>query len=313
MTRFPTRQLRNAAGLVASIALAVSPAVARETPEQIAAALSAGRPDVAALIRAHPQWLKIWAEPEGDWADVLLRGPAIPGTPWRVQDLRRPQPPVVAPAMTECAGPPPPVDATVLLGSDGPTGLTGEHLSDWRREGGVLTARARTFHRISSIESFGDVQVHAEYRAPSPVRDSWQYRGNSGIFLMDRYEVQLLDSYDNPTYADGAMGAFYGEVPPLANAALPPGRWQCVDVVFTAPRFAGGKLRSPARATVVLNGIVVQADAAFLGPTAHGKRLPYVPHAAALPVALQDHGDDVSTVSFRNVWARALPPAAATR
>lgn len=275
-----------------------------ETPAQIAAALSAGRPDVAALIRAHPEWLKIWADPE--WPDALLRSPVIPGTPWRTHDLRRPQPPVVQPAMTECAGPPPPPDATVLLGPAGPVGLVGERLSDWRRDGGVLTAAAKEYHRLSSVKTFGDVQVHLEFRAPTPVRDSWQFRGNSGVFLMGLYEVQLLDSFENPTYADGAMGALYGQVPPLVNASLPPGRWQCIDIAFTAPRFRGNRLLSPARATVIQNGIVVQAAAAFLGPTKFAKLQPYAAHAPSLPLQLQDHGDGTSMVGFRNVWARTL-------
>lgn len=284
--------------------IAMEPAAARETPAEIAATLSNGHPEVAALIRAHPEWLKIWADPE--WPDVLLRSPVIPGTPWRVDDLRRPQPRVVAPMMNECAGPAAPADATVLLGPDGPVGFTGEHLPDWRRDGGVLTARAKTYGNIFSAKPFGDVQLHLEYRAPAPVRDSWQYRGNSGVILMGRYEVQILDSYDNPTFADGSMGALFGEVPPLVNASLPPGRWQCVDIAFTAPRFRGQRLLSPARVTVVVNGVVVQANTAFLGPTKFGKLIPYSAHSPMLPIGLQDHGDDTSMVSFRNIWARAM-------
>jgi prepilin-type processing-associated H-X9-DG protein len=121
---------------------------------------------------------------------------------------------------------------------------------------------------------------------------------------MGRYEVQVLDSYHNVTYADGHAGAIYGQFPPLVNASRPPGEWQTYDIVFHRPRFdPAGTVLAPARMTVLMNGILVQDDVALSGPTAHQQRPPYVRHADALPIQLQDHGNPVR---FRNVWARRL-------
>lgn len=283
---------------------ALSAAALAETPAEIGQKLSAGRPAVAAILKRHPEYLTIWKEEPG-WDDVLLRSPLLPGKRWRVHDLRRPQPPVVDPGVADCASRPPPADALALLGTTGTQAWVGPQLAAWSWQDGVLTSPAKTFGRIATKAAFGDVQVHLEFREPAS-HGSWQYRGNSGLFLMGRYEIQILDSFDNPTYPDGAMGALYGQVPPLAIASLPPGRWQCLDVVFIAPRFAGKRLVRPARATVWVNGIVVQANEAFLGPTKYAERPPYVAHTAQLPIELQDHGDGTSKVSFRNIWARPL-------
>src|SRR6266699_2393382 len=129
-------------------------------------------------------------------------------------------------------------------------------------------------------------------------------RGNSGVFLMGRYEVQVLDSYNSVTYADGQAGALYGQSPPLVNASRPPGQWQSYDIVWEAPRFdKDGKLARPARATVFHNGLVVQHATVLTGPTAHKARPPYAAHADKLPIGLQDHSHPVR---FRNVWVREL-------
>jgi hypothetical protein len=126
------------------------------------------------------------------------------------------------------------------------------------------------------------------------------------VFLMGYYEVQILDSYHNETYADGQAGALYGQAPPLANPVRPPGQWNVYDIVFRRPRFApDGSLREPARATVIVNGVVVQNNAAFTGRTAHMRLPRYEAHEARRPLALQDHGDPVR---FRNIWIRELPP-----
>lgn len=279
--------------------LLAAPAPA-ETPDQIAAALSRDHPRVAALIAAHPEMKQAWVE--DFWADALLRAPRLPGSRWRTQDFRRPQPPVVRPKMRDCVAPVAPRGAAALFDGSSAAAFTGDKLDLWQVADGTLTATARENNRIATRASFGDMRLHLEFRTPAPPRGVWQYRGNSGVFLMGLYEVQILDSYDNPTYPDGQMGALYGQLPPLVNASLPPGRWQCLDIDFRAPRFAGGRLAAPARVTIRHNGILVQRGAAFRGPTAFAEIKPYTPHAAKLPFTLQDHGDGTSVVSFRNIW-----------
>lgn len=286
--------------IILAAVLAAMPAAA-ETPEEIAAILSQGNPRVAGLIAANPALKQAWAE--DFWADALLRGPKLPGTSWRTHDFRRRQPPVVTPVMAECAGSPAPSDAVMLFDGQSAAAFTGEKLALWQVADGALTATARENNRIATRASFGDMRLHLEFRTPAPPRGVWQYRGNSGVFLMGLYEVQILDSYRSPTYPDGQMAALYGQVPPRVNASLPPGHWQCLDIDFRAPRFTGGKLAAPARVTIRHNGVVVQHKAAFRGPTAFAELKPYAPHAAKLPFTLQDHGDGTSIVSFRNIWA----------
>ena len=136
---------------------------------------------------------------------------------------------------------------------------------------------------IQTREHFGDVQLHVEFATPAEVRGDSQGRGNSGVFLMGRYEFQVLDCYDNPTYADGTTGAIYGQYPPLVNACRRPGEWQTYDIVWLAPRFEGERLVTPAYATVILNGVVVQYHRELLGgtdPPAPGAVHPSSPHRA---------------------------------
>ena len=226
--------------------------------------------------------------------------PFLPGGPWRVHDKHRPVPPVVAPPAF--ARERTPADAIVLF--------DGRDLSQWTSGGG--DARWKVFGGAAEVngtgtietrESFGDCFLHLEWAAPAKVEGESQHRGNSGVFLMGRYEVQILDSYENRTYADGQAGALYGQVPPLVNACRKPGEWQTYDIEFRAPRFDGAELTSPAFVRVVHNGVVVQDGVAFLGATRHREVATYEPHAAELPLALQDHGDPVR---FRNVWIRRL-------
>ncbi|HEY5061070.1 MAG TPA: DUF1080 domain-containing protein [Gemmatimonadaceae bacterium] len=220
--------------------------------------------------------------------------------------MDRPQPRVVDPGPFTASAPPP-SDAIVLF--DGRS-LSGWRSADsaagparWKVSGGYMEVVAKT-GAIQSTQAFGDVQLHVEWRAPTPPSGESQERGNSGVFLMGRYEVQVLDSYHNVTYADGHAGAIYGQFPPLVNASRPPGEWQTYDIIFHRPRFdAAGTLLAPARMTVFMNGILVQDDVALSGPTAHQRRPPYVRHADALPIQLQDHGNPVR---FRNIWARRL-------
>jgi hypothetical protein len=157
---------------------------------------------------------------------------------------------------------------------------------------------------IATAQGFGDAQLHIEWMAPVPPEGTGQDRGNSGVFLMGQYEVQVLDSYGNDTYPDGQAGAIYGQYPPLVNASRPPGEWQSYDIVFHRPRFnSDGSLESPARMTVLHNGIMVQDNATLVGPTSHQERRPYVAHPDKLPLMLQDHGHPVR---YRNIWIRQL-------
>ncbi len=289
------------------LAFFATPGHGQESPAQITAALAASDPTLAALLRAHPRMQNGWRE--DFWADALLRAPAYPGSPWRVHDLRRPQPPVVVPRPTACAATHrPPPGAKALFDGRGLAAFDPATLGAWSLRGRLLISSGRRSSHLMTKDRFGDVRVHLEFREPRPPAGDGQYRGNSGLILMDLYEVQILDSYDNPTYADGALGALYGQSPPQANAARPPGAWQCLDVDFTAPRFNGGLLVSPARATVRVNGVMVQDNQAFLGPTGFARLSHYEAHAAQLGFALQDH-DAAGGVAFRDVWAIPLNPA----
>jgi hypothetical protein len=201
----------------------------------------------------------------------------------------------------------PPADAIVLL--DGRS-LSRWKSSDsgaarWRLVDGAMEVVAGT-GGIETVESFGDVQVHLEWMAPNPPRGEGQDRGNSGVFLMRQYEVQVLDSYHNDTYADGQAGSVYGQYPPLVNPIRPPGEWQSYDIVFRRPRFdSAGRVLQPARMTVFFNGILVQDAVELVGPTSNQERKPYTAHPDRMPFSLQDHGHPVR---FRNIWVRELEP-----
>lgn len=233
--------------------------------------------------------------------------PMLPGGKWRVHDADRPHPEVVTPAVTSGA---PPSDAVVLFNgaSLGAWKATG---TSWTLRDGVLTVPPRSGGKDSTLvsrQSFGDVQLHLEFRSPTPPTKSSQDRGNSGIWFMQRYEIQILDGYQNPTYADGTVGAIYGWKPPLANASRKPGEWQSYDIVFERPRFgADGKLVRPAYITAFLNGVLVQNRQPWPGATVWRKLATYEAHGDAAPIQLQDHD---SAVSFRNIWVRPLSAAA---
>jgi hypothetical protein len=173
----------------------------------------------------------------------------------------------------------------------------------WKVENGYMEV-VRGMGSIQTAQEFGDAHLHVEWTAPNPPTGTGQNRGNSGVFLMKTYEVQVLDSYNNTTYPDGQAGALYGQFPPLVNAMRPPGEWQVYDIIFRAPRFSPtGQVTTPARMTVFHNGIVVQDNVSLLGPTTHTVRTPYALHPDKLPIMLQDHGDPVR---FRNIWIRPL-------
>jgi hypothetical protein len=241
----------------------------------------------------------------------LTGGPACfaqPDPNWLDHDRNRPQPTVVAPATPstqEQAGKPP-SDATVLF--------DGKDLSQWSsmdgsptkwitRDGYMECVKGSGY--IRTLQNFGDCQLHVEWATPVPGHGEGQGRGNSGVFFgLDRYEIQVLDSYENKTYADGGAGAVYGQYPPLVNVSLPPGQWQTYDIVYTAPRFdAEGKLLSPVRETVFQNGVLIQNNVQLTGPTSWLERAPYRAHPEKQPISLQDHGNPVR---FRNVWVREL-------
>jgi hypothetical protein len=204
-----------------------------------------------------------------------------------------PEPPVVAPGEGNAA----PADAKVLFGG---TNLDAWEGGDkWEVAEGVATAAGGS---ITSKEKFGDCQVHLEFATPAEVKGEGQGRGNSGLYLMDRYEVQILDSFENRTYFDGQCGAVYKQQPPAVNASRKPGEWQTLDIVFTAPRFNDdGTLKSPGYVTVLHNGLVVQNHFELQGSTSYTDPPKYTAHADKEPLRIQFHGDPVR---FRNIWVR---------
>lgn len=236
--------------------------------------------------------------------------PTIPGTRWKVHDADRPHPTVVTPAAQPGGAP---SDAVILFDGASLDAWQAQQ-TPWTVADGAVTSRPRAGgggeNALISKQSFGDVQLHLEFRSPNPPEKSSQDRGNSGIWFMQRYEIQILDGYNNPTYADGTVGAIYGTRPPLVNPSRPPGEWQSYDIVFERPRFAAdGKLLRPAYITAFLNGVLVQNRQPWLGTTVWRQIAKYEAHGDAAPIQLQDHN---SPVSFRNIWVRPLPEAAAS-
>ena len=230
--------------------------------------------------------------------------PMLTGQPWHVHDSGRPHPPVVTPSDAPGA---PPSDAIVLF--------NGKDLSKFgQRVAGQPNAplAAATWPvrdgyfevgkgDLYSREAFGDMQIHLEWAAPAEVKGTSQGRGNSGLKIMGLYEIQILDSFNNPTYADGQTGAIYGQWPPLVNATRKPGEWQTYDILFEAPKFDGDKVTKPAFVTVILNGVMLHVHKELLGTTLNRQLAKYTPHAAELPFFLQDHN---TPVRYRNIWVR---------
>jgi hypothetical protein len=230
--------------------------------------------------------------------------PMQPNGRWHIHDGRRPQPRLVAPASAKMTPVPPPADATVLVGDR--DDLSGWQMTDgspaaWAMKNGILETGKGL---LQTKAQFTDFQLHVEFATPSEIKGSSQGRGNSGVFLLGKFEIQVLDSYQNPTYPDGQAAAMYGQYPPLVNASRPPGEWQAYDIVFTAPRFTQrGTLDKPAVVTVFHNGVVVHNATPFWGPTAHKMIDPYTPDTAKGPIGLQDHGNPIR---YRNLWIRAI-------
>lgn len=222
---------------------------------------------------------------------------------WKIHDMTRPVPPKVVSQLQLPVKPP--SDAVVLF--------DGTDLSKWRAADGSPAKWIIKDGNLAAVpgggpvftrDGFGDIQLHVEWAAPTPGRGKGQGRGNSGVFLMGKYEIQVLDSFENVTYTDGQAGALYGQYPPLVNASRPAGEWQAYDIVFRRPRFQpDGSVAQPARLTVFHNGVLVQDNAKAWGPTSWLQHLPYESHPDRLPLQLQDHGNPVL---YRNIWVREL-------
>ena len=232
--------------------------------------------------------------------------PVIAGQTWRVHDSERPRPKIVAPGTNSTPSQPgsAPSDAVVLFDGKNLGAWTGRGgVADWKVENGYMEVNRSG--DIRTKQAFGSCQLHIEFLTPTPAVGDSQGRGNSGVFFFDdQYEVQVLDSFENPTYADGQAGALYGQVPPMVNASRKPGEWQSFDIIFTAPRFAtDGELLSAAFATVLHNGVLLHHHRQLVGPTMHRAVADYKPHPPKGSIKLQDHGNPVR---YRNIWVREI-------
>jgi hypothetical protein len=234
--------------------------------------------------------------------------PQIPGQKWKVHDMTRPRPKKIDPGPYVME--PAPSDAIVLF--------DGKDLSKWQQQvrgGGVQEPKWKVENgyieivprtgRLLTKEKFGDCQLHVEWLIPREATGQGQGRGNSGIELMSRYEIQVLESHDNLTYADGGAGAMYGMWPPLVNPSRPQGEWNVYDILFEAPKFEGDKLVKPAYFTVLFNGVMVHNHQQQLGATIWRQNAKYTPHAPEESLSLQDHSQPVR---FKNIWIRKIKP-----
>ena len=229
--------------------------------------------------------------------------------PWAVHDPNRPQPKIVTPGTFSTPEQPgkPPSDAIVLFdGSDLSQWESAKNggTAPWVVKDGVMQVTPSSGD-LRTKAKFGDCQLHIEWAAPTEVKGDSQGRGNSGIFLMGRVEVQVLDSYNNLTYADGHAGSIYGVNPPMANALRPPGVFQVYDIIFRRPIYKDGHAVDPGYVTLFVNGVLEQDHTELEGGTGHMARSHAGPFPDKGPLQLQDHGN---TMRFRNIWYRELPP-----
>jgi hypothetical protein len=242
--------------------------------------------------------------------DGFTDTPILPGLPYHVHDPTRPHPAVVTPGSLPGAAP---SDALVLFDGKNLSHWVSAKLgtasfssnstaAPWKIQDGYFEIVPGTGD-IATRDRFGDVQLHLEWMEPRGTTGISQNRGNSGIFLMGLFEIQVLDSYQSRTYADGQAGALYGQWPPLVNALRPQGEWQVYDIVFEAPEFNGTRLTKPAAFTVFLNGILLHNHRDAMGPTIYRQLPKYAPGPSEGPLILQDHG---SPVRYRNIWIRRL-------
>lgn len=217
--------------------------------------------------------------------------------------IQWPEPPVVSPGSQGS----PPSDAIVLLGASQDLSVW-EGGENWKFQDGVATVGKGP---IRTKQEFGDCQLHVEWSAPKPAQGHGQDRGNSGIFLMGAYEIQVLDSYQDKTYFDGQAGCIYKQTPPMVNAMRPPGEWNAYDIIWAGPRFAeDGSLSSPATITALHNGVLILNHFTLLGDTPYHRPPEYRQHDPRGPISLQDHGHPVR---FRNIWIREIKPLVGKR
>lgn len=233
---------------------------------------------------------------------LLITITALPQITPQSTELWKPEPPVVTPGKTNSDVP---SDAILLF--DGTSAGKWQHRNgndaNWIVAEKAMTVKPGT-GGIFSKQKFGDCQMHIEWRTPSEIKGDGQDRGNSGIYFMSRYEVQVLDNYNNKTYVNGQAGSIYKQHIPLVNACKPPGEWQTYDIIFTAPRFGvNDRVIEPARITVLQNGVLVQNNVTIWGTTDHIGIPKYEKHDAKEPIMLQDHGNPTS---YRNIWIREL-------
>lgn len=235
---------------------------------------------------------------------AMAQTPTPPPMPPQATEFYTPVPPKITAGTINSN---PPSDAIVIFDGSNLNGFVsakdGSGPAEWLIENGELVV-VKGKGDIQSKLAFGDAQFHVEWSAPTTLVGEGQGRGNSGFFLMGRYEVQVLDSYESKTYTNGQAGSVYKQHPPLVNATRPPGEWNYYDIIFKAPRFdKNGMVTSPATVTVLHNGVLVQNNVILSGPTEYIGIPHYEAHAEALPFKLQDHGNPVR---FRNIWVRPL-------
>lgn len=243
----------------------------------------------------------------GAAAVLLAASVTVPNIPWKTGDRNRPLPSKVTPgnpSTQEHVGTAP-SDAIVLF--------DGRELSAWQQkdgkpvqwtiENGTMVVKPGSGDIVTK-QPFGDAQIHIEWQSPTPSHGTDQEPGNSGVYLQSLYEIQVLESYNNKTYADGQAGAIYCQYPPLVNPSRVPGEWQTYDILFHGPRFDDSRnLTRLATITLLFNGVLAQDEAHPTGPTDYMKRPPYKPGPDKLPLLLQDHGQPVR---YRNIWIRPL-------
>jgi len=220
----------------------------------------------------------------------------------KLSEYYNPEAPVVTPGKTAHDAP---SDAIVLFDGKSFSNWEGDKNQPigWTMENGAMIVKGGS-GGIKTKRGFGDCQMHIEFRTPAEVKGDGQGRGNSGIFLMGKYELQVLDNYNNKTYVNGQAGSMYKQLPPMVNACRPPGEWQTYDIIFTAPRFYDdGRLKSQARITVIHNGVLVQNNTTIWGSTEYIGSPVYKKHSDKEPIFLQDHGNPTA---FRNIWIREL-------
>ena len=231
--------------------------------------------------------------------------PMVPGTPWHVHDGDRPQPRIVAPGAQFSQAANAPADANVLFdGTDLSKWQHGDGKpAKWKIENGYMEVVPKS-GILRTKDKFRDFQLHIEFATPVKVEGNGQGRGNNGLNIFGRYEIQILDSYENQTYPDGQCSAIYGQTPPLVNASRKPGEWQSYDVIFEGPRWdAEGKNIKKAYVTVLHNGVVVHHRREIIGGTNHRSIGDYKNKREEGPIELYEHGNPVR---FRNIWLRPL-------